>query len=98
MKSAGPGNPYGVADGWAVIGTFVLMNFGRSGIGSGLFEGTKIAATRSGISMIDATIRNSNFPGLNYYDTMGFRTYRVEDGLVRKSYAVAGDAIDRGNG
>ncbi len=89
LKRAIEGNPYGVALGWGVIGTYVKQDIGRSGVGSALFAVTSQSARQNGMPKIDATIGESNAQALSYYEAMGFRTYRKKQGAVCKCYMVA---------
>lgn len=88
LKLAVEGNPYGVAVGWGVIGTYVRLGTGRRGIGRALFAATLRAARDAGISTIDATIGEENGPALAYYEAIGFRTYRSQPGAVCKRLFV----------
>ncbi|MES5097734.1 GNAT family N-acetyltransferase [Agrobacterium sp. BA1120] len=81
-------NPYGVAEGWGIIGTHVSPRAARQGVGSGLFRATLAAAKAVGLENIDASIGADNPLGQAYYEAMGFRTYRTPDGLVCKVYRV----------
>lgn len=76
LKRAWPGNPYGVEEGWGIIGTHIHPEAGRSGIGRRLFERTLAAAGAAGLRHIDATIGADNAPALAYYAAMGFVPYR----------------------
>lgn len=81
-------NPYGVAEGWGIIGTHVSPRAARQGVGSGLFRATLDAAKASGLTKIDASIGAENALGQAYYEAMGFRTYRTPEGLVCKMFEV----------
>lgn len=72
LMRAWPDNPYGVAEGWGIIGTHVHPDAGRSGVGRRLFEKTRIAAGGAGIRHIDASIGSDNAPALAYYSAIGF--------------------------
>lgn len=65
--------------GYADIATFARMTPKIAGVGSALFQGTRMAAQDLGFEFINATIRADNVSGLAYYGKMGFETY---DGLV----------------
>ena len=91
LTFARPGNPYGVAEGWGIIGTHVSPSAARRGIGSALFRATLEAAKAAGLEHIDASIGADNPLGQGYYEAMGFRTYRTPDGLVCKAYHLAGE-------
>ncbi len=88
LRYARPDNPYGVAEGWGIIGTHVSPHASRQGVGSGLFRATLDAAKASGLAKIDASIGADNALGLAYYEAMGFRTYRTPQGLVCKVFEV----------
>lgn len=89
LTHARAGNPYGVAEGWGIIGTHVSPSAARQGIGSALFLATLEAAKAAGLDSIDASIGADNPLGQGYYEAMGFRTYRTPDGLVCKAYHLA---------
>ncbi|MDQ1172361.1 L-amino acid N-acyltransferase YncA [Microbacterium testaceum] len=80
LKRAWAGNPYGVEEGWGIIGTHIHPDMGRSGIGRSLFARSVAAAQDAGLRHIDATIGADNAPGLAYYVAMGFVPYREGDG------------------
>ncbi|WP_416408829.1 GNAT family N-acetyltransferase [Agrobacterium rosae] len=88
LTYARPGNPYGVAEGWGIIGTHVSPAAARQGVGSGLFRATLVAAKAAGLENIDASIGADNSLGQAYYEGMGFRTYRTPEGLVCKVYKL----------
>lgn len=75
LKRAWPDNPYDLPVGWAIIGTHVHPDAGRSGLGRRLFEVSLAAATAAGIAHIDASIGADNAPALAYYSAMGFVPY-----------------------
>ena len=72
----------------ASIATFARVGSVGLGIGSKLFEATKVAAKDLGYSWINADIRSDNESGLTYYQSRGFETYghktavTLEDGSV----------------
>lgn len=76
LKRAWPDNPYGVSEGWGIIGTHVHPDAGRSGLGRRLFVQSRAAAQRVGLSHVDASIASDNAPALAYYAAMGFVPYR----------------------
>ncbi len=82
------GNRYGTPVGWGIIGTHVSPLAARRGIGRHLFEVTKQAAAKAGLEKIEAFIGEKNAEGQAYYEKMGFRTYRLADGAVCKSFQV----------
>jgi len=82
LKRAWPGNPYGVEQGWGIIGTHIHPEVGRSGIGRSLFAKTRAAAEAAGLRHIDATIGADSAPALAYYAAMGFVPYREGDRVI----------------
>jgi L-amino acid N-acyltransferase YncA len=64
--------PNGTTD----IATFVKLGETGLGIGSALFDATKMAARGLGCRNIDAIIRADNPGGLAYYQSRGFEDYR----------------------
>ncbi|APX11352.1 GNAT family N-acetyltransferase [Tateyamaria omphalii] len=86
LKRAQPGNTWGVAPGWGIIGTHIRPSAARRGVGRALFDVTLEGARAAGLTSIDASIGATNPEGQAYYDAMGFRTYRTPDGLVCKRY------------
>jgi len=82
------GNPYGVAEGWGIIGTHVSPLAARRGVGKALFAATLEAAKKAGLKDIDASIGADNTLGLAYYEAIGFRTYRTTEDRVCKAYRV----------
>lgn len=89
LKAARPGNPYGLPEGWGIIGTYVRATAGRQGVGKALFAASLRAAKAAGVSEIDATIGADNALGLGYYEALGFRTYREKPGAVCKKLIVS---------
>lgn len=88
LKRAVENNPYDVAPGWGIIGTYVKPGLGRSGIGAALFAVSAQAAKLAGLSKIDATIGKGNVIALGYYESLGFRTYHTKSRAVCKRYRV----------
>jgi ribosomal protein S18 acetylase RimI-like enzyme len=88
LQKVGAGNPYGVLEGWGIIGTHISPNAARRGVGAALFEISRQAAETAGLPMIDATIGDNNEAALAYYSAMGFRTYRESDGCICKAFRV----------
>ncbi|WP_020009374.1 MULTISPECIES: GNAT family N-acetyltransferase [unclassified Agrobacterium] len=88
LRCARTDNPYGVAEGWGIIGTHVSPQAARRGVGSALFAATRRAAEARGLKNIDASIGADNMLGQGYYDAMGFTTYRQPEGLVCKIYRL----------
>ncbi len=56
LRYARADNPYGVAEGWGIIGTHVSPQAARRGVGSALFAATRRAAEARGLKNIDASI------------------------------------------
>lgn len=75
----------------AEIATFAKPGKQGLGIGSKLFEATRVVATQLGYSWINANIRADNTSGLAYYQSRGFEDYgRIE------GYAMAnGIRVDK---
>lgn len=77
-----------LAEGWGDIGTFVDPGRQRTGAGAALFAATCRAARTAGVSVINATIRADNLPGLGFYGRRGFvdyahdPDYALQDGRV----------------
>ncbi len=88
LKRASAGNDYGVIPGWGIIGTHVRPGAGRRGVGRALFTATLDAARKAGLEKIDATIGSSNLEGLGYYEAIGFRTYKTNEGSVSKCFEL----------
>ena len=84
LKKATAGNPYDTPEGWGIIGTHISPRVHRQGVGKLLFLATTKAARQAGLDKIDAYVGADNPSGLNYYEAMGFRTYRTPDGIVQK--------------
>ena len=64
------------------ISTFVEVGRTGLGIGSSLFEATKAAAKSLGYTWINANIRTDNEGGLTYYQSRGFRDWRLDEGVA----------------
>ena len=88
LVMARPENRYQVPEGWGIIGTHVSPKAHRRGVGSALFASSQRAAIDAGLKSIDAYIGADNAPGLSYYETMGFRTYRTQSGIIQKVFEV----------
>lgn len=88
LKRAVVDNPYAVAAGWGVIGTYVKQGIGRGGVGRALFTATLQSARQHGLPKIDATISEANQGALAYYEAIGFRTYLRRQNAVCKCYTV----------
>lgn len=63
------------------IATFVEVGRTGLGIGSSLFEATKTAARQLGYAWINANIRTDNEGGVTYYQSRGFRDWRLDEGV-----------------
>ena len=83
------GNHYDTPVGWGIIGTHVSPLAARRGVGSRLFEETKVAAAGAGLRKIEAFIGAANAEGQAYYEKMGFTTYRTAKGAVCKCFDLA---------
>jgi GNAT superfamily N-acetyltransferase len=89
LKVADEANPYGTPLGWGIIGTHVRPSAARSGVGSGLFAATLSACRKAGLPAIEAYIADENSAALNYYEAIGFRTYRRTEGITCKVFQLA---------
>ena len=75
-----------VPEGSASIASFVEIGATGLGIGSRLFEATKMAAVAQGLTHLDAVIRADNESGRTYYQSRGFELIKwlkdmpLEDG------------------
>lgn len=65
----------------ADMATFVRVGAVQLGIGSALFSETAKAAVRLGLVWLNANIRADNSGGLTYYQSRGFRTYRMDENV-----------------
>jgi L-amino acid N-acyltransferase YncA len=70
------------------IATFVQTGQTGLGIGSALFKATSVAAKSLGYRWINATIRADNEGGLTYYQSRGFRTWNIDEGVTLESGLV----------
>jgi len=78
-------------DGWLDIATFARTDNKVKGVGTALFQKTKLQFKNEKSSHINATIRADNRSGLAYYTKMGFT-----DRTVRKAVPLQdGTCIDR---
>lgn len=91
LKRAWPGNPYGVPEGWGIIGTHISPRVGRTGLGRRLFAASSAAARAAGLRHIDATIGADNAPALAYYAAMGFVPYREVGRAVGYRFDIVQD-------
>lgn len=78
-------------EGWGDIATFAQPAPKIGGVGTALFQKTKVAAGDAGLAALNAEIRADNRGGLAYYEKMGFRTYRVAEGVPLRN----GRLVDR---
>lgn len=88
LKRSWPDNPYGVAQGWGIIGTHIHPDVKRAGLGRRLWSSTLAAAREAGLLHIDATIGADNEPALAYYRALGFTPYRRSGGTVPHRFDV----------
>ena len=70
------------------IASFVQLGRSRLGIGSALFAATSKAAGALGYRWINATIRADNEGGLTYYQSRGFRTWKIDHDVILDSGLV----------
>jgi L-amino acid N-acyltransferase YncA len=73
------------------IASFVQIGRTGLGIGSALFTATVRAAKALGYKWINATIRADNEGGLTYYQSRGFRTWTIDEGVELES----GQMVDK---
>ena len=88
LKRAWPQNPYGVAEGWGIIGTHIHPEAGRTGLGRSLFTTSLEAAKAAGLRHIDASIGVDNSPALAYYSAIGFTPYREGSDTIPHRFDV----------
>ncbi|MFC0268151.1 glutamine amidotransferase [Kushneria aurantia] len=89
LKRAVADNPYNAPQGWGIIGTHISPRAQRQGVGKRLFACSTAAARQAGLEKIDACIGADNPSGLQYYEAMGFRTYRTLNDTVQKVYDLS---------
>jgi L-amino acid N-acyltransferase YncA len=77
-------------EGWGDIGSFVSPDRQRCGAGVALFAATVPAARAAGLTVLNATIRADNAPGLGYYARRGFVVYATDPDYALKSGQVVG--------
>lgn len=85
---ATPNNPYGTPTGWGIIGTHVSPDAARTGVGSRLFQKSRLAANQVGLQKIEALISPKNAAALAYYNRMGFTTYRRTEEAIAKCFTL----------
>lgn len=95
LKRAWPDNPYGVGEGWGIIGTHIHPDAGRSGLGRRLFAVSLEAAQAAGLKHIDASIKADNAPALAYYSTLGFTPYRHDGDAIAHRFDIPPAAVPR---
>ncbi|MGJ8526175.1 hypothetical protein LMG33818_001923 [Halomonadaceae bacterium LMG 33818] len=83
------GNIYGAPEGWGVIGTHISPLVARQGVGRKLFQHTRAAAREAGLIYIEAMIALESIEAQAYYESMGFRTYKVEKSAVGKCLTLS---------
>lgn len=86
LKRAEPGNIYNTPAGWGIIGTHIRPSAARTGIGRRLFAASLQAAQDAALPRIEAYIAADNAPALAYYEAMGFRAWRTEEGVICKVF------------
>lgn len=91
LLRATAGNPYGTPEGWGIIGTHVSPAAHGRGVGRALFAASLDAAALAGLARIDAQIGAANAGALAFYDSLGFRTWQVDDDHVRKVFILPTD-------
>lgn len=92
LKVATRGNPYGAPLGWGVIGTHILPDAGRKGLGRRFFAETLQVARDADLPAIEAGIGSDNATALAFYAAMGFESYRADSGIDFKRYLIAAKA------
>jgi ribosomal protein S18 acetylase RimI-like enzyme len=70
----------------AQVGTFVLPDWRRRGVGPALFEVTRRFAVAAGYRKLVITVRASNAPALSFYRGLGF----MECGRLSKQVVIDG--------
>ena len=70
------------------IATFVRVGQEGLGVGSALFQATKVAAQALGYHAIDAIIRTNNAGGLAYYQSRGFETISTTTSITMESNQI----------
>jgi RimJ/RimL family protein N-acetyltransferase len=81
----------GLPGDWADIATFAGSEPKVSGVGTALFTQTKHWAGNTDLAAINAAIRADNKAGLAFYEKMGFRNYRIDQGVPLRD----GTPVDR---
>lgn len=73
------------------IASFVAIDAAGMGVGRALAAATFAEARKNGLKRLHAYIRADNAGGLAYYESIGFRTIRVDAGVPLKN----GTRVDR---
>jgi len=89
LKRADESNPYGTPIGWGIIGTHVRPSAARRGVGAALFAATVVSAREADLPAIEAYIGEANAAALQYYEALGFGTYRTRAGIICKSFQIS---------
>ena len=79
----------------AEIATFVQIGQTGLGIGSKLFEATRMAAKSIGYKWINANIRADNEGGLIYYQSRGFQDYGRIEGYEMSNGQIVDKVLKR---
>ena len=87
LKKVGVANIYDVLDGWGVVGTYVLPEASRMGVGQALWDKTRAQATHHKMTAIDASTLTTNLGAIAYYRSLGFAPYLYPKNRIRMIYA-----------
>ncbi len=79
----------------AEMATFARIGNTGLGIGSALFNATKVAARELGYTWINANIRADNTSGLAYYQSRGFEDYGTKDAVTLANGEVVSKILKR---
>mgnify|MGYP005714671851 FL=1 len=60
---------------WGLIATYVSKNVRGLGVGTQLFEATRLASNDKGMRSISATMNSTNKGAIGYYESLGFCEY-----------------------
>lgn len=72
------------------IGSFVKAGTQAKGIGTQMFAMTQGLARTAGLSVIHASIRADNAPGLAYYAKMGFQDISFDEAFALADGSLVG--------